>query len=230
MLMPYSALANTPEEVSKQALDMAGDQNFDEALSLINTQEPEIRDSYDLRFTRARILAWAQNYNASDLAYKALLRDYPGNPDILNAYGYLDYYRGNYDEADQKFNQVLADYPGYADASSGLQRTKDARADARRSKQTWRIDVGGETSSFNNGQADWNNQTIRAEYVPGDLAMSLSAAHYRRFGLDDLQLMAGLRSSNNSDWDWEIGAGFTPSADFRASVTGLGRVGGPRPR
>jgi len=31
--------------------------------------------------------------------------------------------------------------------------------------------------------------------------------------------------SSSSNWDWEIGGGFTPSADFRPELTGLARLG-----
>jgi len=224
-LLPLWAYASTPEDISAQALVLAGDEKHAAALELINQQPYDVKQSYDVRFTRARILAWAGDHEASAAEYESLLSAYPGNPDIQNGYGYLEYYREDLDQAEYYFNQVLENYPGYEDARKGLKRVAGARADKLGTDYNWRIDASSEISSFNNGQADWNTQSVRVEYVPGRFAVFGSASRYERFGLNDLQFMAGLRSNSNSDFNWEIGAGFTPDADFRADFTGLGRVG-----
>lgn len=224
-LLPLWAHANTPEDISAEALALAGAEDHTAALSLIAAQPAEIRETYDVRFTRARILAWAGDHDGSAAAYEALMSDYPNNPDIQNGYGYLEYYRGNLDEAEKYFNLVLASYPGYADASKGINRVERARVDRIGPNHKWRIDVGAGLSSFDNGQQDWNEQSLRVEYVPGSIAGYGSVTRYERFGLDDIQLLGGVRSNTKNDWDWEIGAGATPDADFRAELTGLARFG-----
>ena len=231
LTMPALALAQTPESVSRDALELAGNQKFEQALSLIDAQPVETRGTYDVQFARARILSWDSQHKAAANAYKDLMSAYPGNPDIENGYAYLEYYRGNYDQADIFFNNILAKYPDYEDARNGLVRTQAAREEAKRNRgHTWRIDSNIGLSSFDgsNGrpdQQDWNDQSLRVEYIPGKIAVSGQAVRYERFGLTDIQLTAGARSNNNSAWDWEIGGGFTPSAEFRPDVTALGRLG-----
>ena len=224
--VPTLASAQTPESVSVEALDLAATQQFGKALTLLDSQSPEIRETYDIRFTRARILAWSNDFDASANDYQALLIDYPGNPDIQSGYGYLEYYRNDFKQADFHFQNVLAAYPDYEDARKGLELTRKAREEARRNRgHTVRIDANAELSTFNNGRDDWNNQSVRVEYVPGKIAINGKVARYDRFGLTDIQLMGGARSAHNGKWDWEVGGGFTPSADFRADVTGLARIG-----
>jgi len=224
-LLPLWAYASNPEDISSQSLALAGQENHSAAITLIAAQPDEIRNSYDVRFAKARILAWAGDYQASAAAYDALMSDFPGNPDIQNGYGYLEYYRGNLDAAENHFSSVLASYPGYQDARDGLGRVAAARADEKANDYRWRIDLNAGLSSFDNDQQDWNNQSVRVEHVPGSIAFYGSAARFERFGSDDIQLMAGARSNNDADWDWELGAGITPSADFRAELTGLARMG-----
>lgn len=226
---PVWSYAETPEEISSQALALAAEENHAGALNLINSQSETIRQTYDVRFAKARILAWSGEHDKSAAVYTALMDEFPGNPDIQNGFGYLEYYRGNLDQADYHFNQVLAGYPGYEDARTGLKRVAAARA-ARKSKDyKWRIDMSAGLSSFDNGQQDWNMQSVRVERrledVLGGIAVNGSATRYERFGQNDIQFLGGLRSENDKDWDWEIGAGFTPSPDFRSELTGLARLG-----
>jgi len=225
MLLPLWAYAATPSEISRQALDLAGNQNFSDALSLLGSQNPDIRESYDVRFTRARILAWSGNHKGSAAEYDALLRDYPGNLDVLNGYGYLDYYRGNLNDAEGKFRDVLANAPHYVDAQKGLEQVLAAREERRSSTHRWRIDLNAGLNSIDSGFEDWNHQSVRVEHIPGSVAVYGGATRYERFGLDDIQFLGGVRSNTSSRLDWEVGAGFTPSSDFRPDVTGLARLG-----
>ncbi len=224
-LLPLWAMADSPEDVASQALAIASTENHKGALDLIAAQPDQTRNTYDVRFANARILAWAGEYNASASEYDALMADYPGNPDIQNGYGYLEYYRGNYDQAEYHFSTVLTDYPGYVDAQKGLNKVRAAKADKSKSDYRWRIDANVGMSSFDNDQQDWNDQSIRVEHVPGKIAVHGSATRFERFGMNDIQVMAGIRSNTDNDWDWEVGAGVTPGADFRADVTGLARLG-----
>lgn len=223
--LPLWAHAETPEDISAEALALAAQEDHSGALKLIASQPDEVRDTYDVRFTQARILAWSGNHDASAAAYEKLMQDFPGNPDIQNGYGYLEYYRSNLEAAEILFNQVLASYPGYEDAQKGLTRVRRAMADRIGTDYRWRIDANLGLSSFNNGQDDWNDQSLRVEYVPGSIGLFGSATRFERFGLNDIQFMGGARSNTDSDFDWEIAAGATPNADFRAELTGLARLG-----
>ncbi len=224
-LLPLWAMAANPEDIASQALAIAGQEKHSEALDLIAAQPSDMRETYDMRFAKARILAWSGDYKASAAEYSSLMTDYPGNPDIQNGYGYLEYYRGNYDQAEFHFTTVLANYPGYGDAQTGLNKVRAAKSDKTNANYRWRIDLNAGLSSFDNDQQDWNDQSIRVEHVPGKIAVHGSATRFERFGMNDIQLMAGIRSNTDNDWDWEIGGGVTPEADFRADVTGLARLG-----
>lgn len=225
MLLPLWAHASTPGEVSRQALQLAGNQQYSQAIDLINAQNTDIRESYDIRYTKARILAWSGDHKASAAEYDSLLAQYPGNADVLNGYGYLEYYRGDLKASERYFNQVLAIAPKYEDAQRGIERVQAARAEKKKNSHSWRIDLNAGLNSFDNGLTDWNHQSVRAEYLPGEVAIYGGATRYERFDLNDIQFLGGVRSNNDSNWDWEIGGGFTPSADFRPDVTGLARVG-----
>ncbi len=222
---PLSAMAVSPGDVSKQAMDLAAANNFTQALALISSQDIETQNSYEVKFTQARILAWDNQYDAAAQAYESLLADFPGNPDIQNGYGYLEYYRGNYDRAEILLSEVLAKYPGYEDAQIGLKRVRDARADAKRKEKRWRLDVNGGTSSFNTDMAGWNYQSARVEHIPGNIALHTDVTRYERFDQIDTQITVGARSNTNNSWDWQIAAGTTPSADFRPKLTGAARIG-----
>ncbi len=215
----------TPEQAVSEAMNFAGNQDFDSALQLLALQSAETQSTYDVRFTRARILSWDKQYDEAAREFDRLMLDYPGNPDIQNAYGYLEYYRGNYDRADNLFNKVLAAYPGYEDARTGLKRTQDARDEFRRNNHRWRLDVNGGTSSFDNGQADWNYQSARAERQLDDVAVHGGVTRYERFGMTDVELIGGVRSNTDSAWDWQLEAGFTPSSDFRPETGAKARLG-----
>lgn len=225
MLLPLWAYAQTPANIASEALELAGNKNYDAAIALIDTQNPDLRQSYDLQYTKARILAWSGEHSQSAALYDSLLETYPGNADILNGYGYLEYYRENLGSAEAYFRQVLTDHPKYEDAQRGLDRVLAAKKAKRDSTDRWRIDINGGFNSFDNGAADWNHQSLRVEHVPGEVAIYGGATRYERFGLNDIQLLGGVRSNTSSAFDWNIGAGFTPDADFRAKLTGMARAG-----
>lgn len=225
MLLPLWAYAQTPGDIARQALDMAGNNDYASALALMDEQNVDIRNSYDVQSAKARILAWSGDHKASATLYEDLLDTYPGNADILNGYAYLEYYRENLGTAESYFREVLAISPKYEDAQRGLERVLDAKAAKRENTHRWRIDANAGLNSFNNSLNDWNHQSLRIEHTPGGVAIYGSAARFERFGLNDIQLLAGVRSDTDSKFDWNIGAGFTPDADFRAELTGLARLG-----
>ncbi len=225
MLLPLWAFAQTPADIAQKAMEYAGQDDFDAALALIAAQDNEIQNSYDVLTTKARILAWDGQHKQSAALYDSLLETYPGNADILNGYGYLEYYRENLNSAESYFREVLAISPKYEDAQRGLERVLAAKEAQRNSGDRWRIDVNGGFNSFDNGAADWNHQSLRIEHVPGSVGIYGGATRYERFGLNDIQFLGGMRSNTDSAFDWNIGAGFTPDADFRAELTGLARLG-----
>jgi len=86
---PTSALANN---VNDQALDLASNQNFRQALNLLSRQSQTEKTSYDHRFLKARILSWDGQYSAARQELASLIAAYPNNPDLHLALGNLEYW------------------------------------------------------------------------------------------------------------------------------------------
>jgi len=114
-------------EISDYALIMAKQKRYGDALKIIQAQSPTYQNSYQLRFTTARILTWAKDYDNARALYETLMRDYPNNSDVLVSYGYLQLFTGNLDKAELTFKDVIDQQPTYLDAHNGLQRTIKAR-------------------------------------------------------------------------------------------------------
>ncbi len=217
-----SDLSTSPDFISKQALDLAADSEFDQALSLISAQPASIKDSYAVRFAQARILSWSGKYLEAGQAYRSLRQDYPDDPDIRVGQSYLEYFRGNLKDAETGFNQVLTRHPGYHDARKGLSAVKRAKRD----NTPWKLDTGLSWSTFENSQnSDWSEQFVRIERRLGNVAASAKAHRYRRFDRTDNSFQFGLASHLSRPWDWHVSAGFTPDATFRPDYFGSANLG-----
>ena len=225
MLCGGSAYAQTDvsaEAVSVQAIDLASDKKYDAALTLIEAQTDDIRNSHALRFAKARILSWAGQYLEAGRAYSALRRDFPNDPDVQVGQAYLEYFRGNLRDAENSFETVLARHPGYRDARTGLRAVKRAKRDHK----PWKLDTGLSWSSFENSEnSDWTEQFLRAERRIGKIAVSGQVNRYERFDLTDMSYQLMLASHLTENWDWRVSAGITPGADFRPKHFGSAGLG-----
>jgi len=127
---PFSAVATTDNMASTStdalttALEFAKTERFDSAFSLLNKVETAKQSSYQYRFTKARILTWAQRYDEAAGEYDLLIQAYPNNPDVRVSVGYLELFRGNLHKAETYFNAVIDLHPDYEDAHVGLERTQ----------------------------------------------------------------------------------------------------------
>lgn len=115
----------------ENALQQSKVQDFDTALYFLETVSERDKQSYNYRLTKARILTWSGRHSEAEGEYVGLLQEYPGNPDVMVSYGYLQFFRGNLQSAESYFNQVLAVHPTYLDAYDGLQRTYDLRKNSK---------------------------------------------------------------------------------------------------
>ena len=194
------AWANT---ANTQAMELAGDKQYDAALTLLSAQDPVAQQSYDHRFLKARILSWAGKYPQASEHISKMLVDYPGNTDVLLVSGNLEYYQGNLDAAEQQYNAVLLRSPDYTDASNGLVNVNKAREAKRNpSGYAWRIDGGVGASQFDvDTLSDWNEQFLRVEHVTGGLAYSGSVTRYERFDATDVQYGVGLSDALRGGFD-----------------------------
>ena len=221
---PTSALANN---VNDQALDLASNQNFRQALNLLSRQSQTEKTSYDHRFLKARILSWDGQYSAARQELASLIAAYPNNPDLHLALGNLEYYEGNLDAAQSEYQRVLAQSPNYQDAKNGLANVKKARQSQQSgTKNIWRIDGGLGLSDFDNTEIpEWDDQFLRVEYAPNNLAFHGSIQRYNRFDLTDIQMQAGISDAIRGGWDWGVDIGATLDADFRPDFSLGGRLG-----
>ena len=201
---------------SDHAMELAAENKFDQALSVLAAEAIDVQQSYDHRFLKARILSWDGQYEKAGMELNSLDRDFPNNADVILTKGNLEYYQGNLKQAERNFLKVLELAPNYADAKTGLENVRRAKA----AKKSWRIDGGSSFYSFDDDAIQsWNDQNLRVEYRTDDLAYSVSGQHYNRFGQKDLQLVAGLADAQRGGLDWGLSAGVTPSASFRPEVS-----------
>jgi YaiO family outer membrane protein len=228
---PGLASANT---VNSQALELASNQNFSQALALLSAQSPREQTTYEHRFLKARILSWDQQYNQARQEFDALMREHPGNSDLHLALGNLEFYQGNLDAAQAQYEIVLSRTPDYDDARQGLMNVERARENQRSrgnpsndlDRKHWRIDGGIGVSDFDNDALPkWNEQFLRVEYSPETLSYHASVQRYDRFGLGDIALRAGVADAVRGGWDWGLDVGGTPDAKFRPELSIGGRLG-----
>lgn len=230
---PHLALANT---VNSQALDLASNQNFSQALNLLSSQSQLEQSTYEHRFLKARILSWDGQYTEAHRDLSSLLTEHPGNPDLHLALGNVEYYKGDLDAAQSQYEIVLSRAPGYTDAQNGLanvqkardsQKTRESKPDDS-GKKHWRIDGGIGGSYFDedaNELSEWNDQFLRVEYSPENFSYHASTQRYDRFGTSDIELRAGIADAVRGGWDWGVEVGGTPNADFRPDYSIGGRLG-----
>ena len=228
---PGLAWANT---VNSQALDLASNQNFSQALALLSAQSPLEQSTYEHRFLKARILSWAGQYPEARRELSVLMKEHPGNSDLHLTLGNLEFYQGNLDAAQAQYEIVLALTPDYADAQTGLENVESARKSQKSSgnllntsdQKRWRIDGGISVSDFDNETLPkWNDQFLRAEYSPENLSYHAAIQRYDRFGLGDIELRAGVADAVRGGWDWGLEVGGTPDANFRPDLSLGGRLG-----
>ena len=214
LLLPQMAAAS---DINSQALKLAGDKKFDQALAVLSQQDSNLANGYEHRFLKARILSWAGQYGAARTELDSLMVAHPDNPDLQLTLGNLEYYQGHLTAAETQYSRVLSQYPNYQDARNGLENVRKARAaNAANGNGVWRIDGGLGISDFNLDEiSEWDDQFLRVEYSPNSLAYHASAQRYKRFGLTDIELKAGIADAVRGGWDWGLEAGVTPDGDFR---------------
>lgn len=199
-------------------------QRFEEALSLMSQRDVATQNSYDHRFLKGRILSWKGDHRQAREVLNGLMSDYPGNDDVLLASGNLDYYQKKLSAAEDAFTSILSRNPGRSDVLRALENVRKAKRSRR--PHTWRIDGGVGQSSFEESNlGNWDNQYLRAEYAPKDIAYHASANRYNRFGETNIQFEAGIASAKHGSWDWAAKAGFTPNGTLRPKTHFGGRIG-----
>jgi len=214
-------------QINTQALELAGQQKFDQALTLLSGQDAELKAGYEHRFLKARILSWDGQYSKARAELNALMAEYPDNPDLQLTIGNLEYYQGNLDAAETQYQWVLSRFPDYQDARNGLENVRKAKAaKASNGEHDWRIDGSVGLSDFDRSDlSNWNDQFLRVEYSPETIAYHASVQRYKRFGTTDIELQGGIADAVRGGWDWGLEAGVTPNETFRPKFSVGTRLG-----
>ncbi len=221
--LPGFAWAN---DVNARALDLAVQKNYQQALTLLSQQDVSVRSGYEHRFLKARILSWSGQYSAAQIELDSLIADFPGNPDVELALGNLAYYQSDLATAEKHYQAVIDKYPDYQDARTGLENVRKAKSADPVEDNHWRIDGGASfTDLSEDGLESWDDQFLRVEYTPHNLAYFGSVQKYDRFGSSDVQLRAGLSDAVRGGWDWGLEGAITPDATFRPDFSLGGRLG-----
>ena len=110
------------EERLKTAKQLAGAQEFDEALQMLEIAPQSDQEAYNLNYLKAQILSWSGNHYKAERAFTELRQQYPQDADIAVSFGYLHLYQNNFEDAERLFTQVLDRFPDYQDAKKGLKR------------------------------------------------------------------------------------------------------------
>ena len=219
-----SVFASDVADIDQRIQSSIAIKDFDHALNLMQQKPLSEQNSFNQRFLRARVLSWKGDYGQAQTALDRLKSDFPGNDDLNFASGNLEYYQGNLQNAETIFTDILTRNPNYTDVATALENVQKAKRAKR--PHTWRIDGGAGFSTF--GETDlenWNNQYLRVEYAPNNVAYHAQVQNYRRFGQNNVQFEGGIADSKRGKWDWGVAVGFTPDADFRPEFHAGGRIG-----
>jgi YaiO family outer membrane protein len=150
------------------------------------------------------------------------LQQHPEDVDARLQLALADLALGNLDAADAGFRTVLAQAPDYADARDGLAAVAARRASGAQNPRGSFI-VEGAISDLEGPASNWREVAADLE-VPAGLRSTVGgrATYYRRFGLDDVELVARAGFHPSDDVWLRAFAGGTPEADFRPEL----QVGG----
>lgn len=219
--------ASWADDVQFEALKFAEQQNYDAALAILEVAEVQDQETLPRDLLKARLLSWAGRYSEAHELLCKLKSTYPDTPDIDVTFGNLFYYQGKLDPAGQHFANALQIDPAHGDAIAGQERVSKAKEARRIANLKWRVDAGGSYSSFEDDAGeDWNEQYINVQRNTGDVAISVGANRYQRFGKTDTEVKIGVDDAKSGGLDWGAQVAVTPDADFRPKASVGGRVGG----
>ncbi len=196
----------------------------DAALAAVDSALALDPQDYDARILKSRLLAWQTRFDDADSLLAVLEREYPGNTDVMLATATLRYYQGRNGEAIAGFQAVLGVDPAHADALEGLRQAERAlEADARAAPPRWRVDAGGDYSTFRRrAVSDWNQQFAQISHrvltSSHDQVLFTTYAKVERnerYGIVDWSFEAAALRDFSSRLRAALVGGWTPDAVFR---------------
>lgn len=213
--------------VHADAMRLAEDKQFDEALALLLAEDAEHKEEYGHRMLKARLLSWGARYDEAQSVLAALKEDFPENSEVDVSLGNLAFYQSKFDQAEAHFSDALRLSPDHSDAVAGVSRVRAAKkAEAEKTEYRWRVDAGIGQSTFDTDAIEeWGEQFISASHKGENVVLTLGATRYERFGATDTQINAAIGKSKPGGVDWGLMAAATPDANFRAKSTIGGHIG-----
>ncbi len=149
---------------------------------------------------------------------QAWLAAHPDDLDARLQLAYADLSLGLLDDAETGFAAVVRQAPDYRDAQEGLALVA-ARRTATRNERTGQFLIEGAISDLSAG-SDWTEASADVT-LPAGARTTLGgrASYYRRFGLDDVELIGRLDRRAGDDTWLRAHLGGTLHADFRPKIS-----------
>ncbi|HLP25453.1 MAG TPA: tetratricopeptide repeat protein, partial [Acidobacteriota bacterium] len=187
----------------------------------IATQHPDNLEAINML---GRVQMWQRQFDAADKTFASILHAAPQNTDALIGSGDVRRFQERFDEARSFYQRALTIEPDSADLQQRLESVKNAGA--------WRVDFGGEYSTFSGDtRDDWHGWDAALRYaIDVRTGIALNVERARRFGADDTQWTLGLDRRFDDDWSGYARSSATPHADFFANhMLALGATWRARP-
>ena len=143
------------------------------------------------------------------------------HPDDLDArvqLAYADFALGNLGAAEAGFGAVVAAAPDYRDARDGLDLVAARRRTPAPHGRGY-VALDGALSDLPAGARDWSEVALDVEIPAGErTTVGAQAAHYRRFGLTDVELGGRIGLHPSDDLWLRANVSGSPNADFRPEI------------
>lgn len=147
------------------------------------------------------------------------LAAHPGDIDAQLQLAYAELALGNLDAAERGFDDVLRQAPQYEDARDGLALVAARRSVAAEAPRGSLL-LEGALSDISSGASDWHELVIEAELPAGSTTiLGGRASYYRRFGVEDVELIGRVGLHPSEDLWLRAFVGGTPNAQFRAELS-----------
>lgn len=221
LLIYTDSLAASPSADSyiKQSRELAAQQHYEEALTLLDKAQKDYPDNVEIKITIARILSWQGNYEAAEKKIEQLGTKADNNADVMLLEASLAYYQQDYDTAILLYQNILATYPDYEDARKGLERIKRVQQlEAESSGYKWQMDIGYEHSNFaRRNQPAWDQEFLQLTRFINNRKTAIHGMviRYDQFRNVDTEFAAGINHSFTNYLNGYISGAVTPVADFR---------------
>jgi len=220
LLTASNAFAITPEQAISKANELAAQQQYDDALAIVENASKQYPKNTEIKLSIARIFSWMGNYAASENMIRTLGKEQDKNADVILLRANLAYYQQDYATAIKLYKRILEKNPNYQDATTGLAQAKKALSNPENisAKYSWQMDAGYENSSFSrSAQTSWNQEFTQLTHFTKDhnTAIYGKITRYDQFKNIDSEYEAGVTHIFTDYFNAYASGAISPSPDFR---------------